>query len=71
MQPTLIRHIRSRPDADQHIMRFMMTPLQKVNIVGRNQPEPELLRQTRQHQITFSLGLNPMVVHFKEEVFRT
>ena len=65
---SFVRHHLAGADADHHIVRLVVAPLQKVHIVGRDQPKPELTRQTRQRLVAFVLRLKAVVVHFQEEI---
>ena len=47
-----------------------MAPFEKVNIVRRDQPEPEFAPDLRQDAIAFPLRLEPVIVQFEKEILR-
>ena len=51
-------------------MRFVIAPIEKMDVVRRDQSEPEILRQVRQHAIAFVLRFHAVIVQLEEEIFR-
>ena len=68
--PPFVLHHLAGADADHHVVRLVVAPLQKMHIVGRDQAEPEFLREARQHLVAFVLRLDAVVVHFQKEILR-
>src|SRR5204863_9231957 len=69
--PFLILHHPAGPDADHDIVRFVMTPLEKMDVVRRDQAEPKFLRDLRQSPVAFALRLKAMIVQFEKEILRS
>ena len=67
-QAALVIHVRARPDADEHIMRFVTFPREEMDVVGCDQSHAELLRHARQRLIDAQLLGDPMILHFQEVV---
>ena len=53
-----------------HVVRLVMLALEEMHVVGRHQPEPEILRHPRQHPVHLELRLDPVIVHLEEKVLR-
>ena len=68
--PPFVLHHLAGADADHHVVRLVMAPLQKMHVVRRDQAEPEFLREARQHLVAFVLRLDAVVVHLEEEILR-
>src|SRR5437773_2338420 len=69
--PFFVLHHPAGPDANHDIVRFMMTSLEKMDVIRRDEAEPKFLRDLRQSPVAFSLRLEAMVVQFEEEILRS
>ena len=52
-------------------MRFMIAPAQKVDVVGRDQPNSQISGDLRQTTIALALLFHPVIVKFDKEIFRS
>ena len=68
--PFFVLHHLARADADHDVVRFVMAPFEKVNVVRRHQPEPEFTPDFWQNTVAFSLRLQSVIVQLEEEILR-
>ena len=68
--PPFVVHHFPGADADHHVVRLVMAPLQEMHVVRRHEAEPELLREFWQDRVALFLHLDAVVVHLEEEIFR-
>ncbi len=64
-------HHLAGADADHYVVRLVVAALEKMDVVGSDQTEPEFLRELRQHGVALLLHLDPVVVHLEEKIVRT
>ena len=68
--PPFVGHHLAGADADHDVVGFVVASLQEMHVVGRDQTEPKLLGQARQHLVALFLRLKAMVVHLHKEILR-
>jgi len=66
----LVLHHLAGADAKHHVVRVVIAPAQKMDVIRRNQTETELFRQLRQDPVAFVLLFHAVVVQFQEEILR-
>src|SRR5262249_13960180 len=66
--PSLAIHHLARADAKHHIVRPVILPLKKMDIVSRHQPQAQFTCQSRQHEITFPLFAKTVIMQLDEEI---
>ena len=67
-QPPLVGHVRSRANANHHVVRLVVGALEEVDVVGRNQTEPEILAPAHKVRIHLPLRIHPVVVDLEEKI---
>ena len=67
MHPVLVGDVGAGPDADHHVVRFVISSFEKMHVVRGHQPQPELLTEVNHRTGAGVLLLHVMVVHLKEE----
>ncbi len=57
-------------DAHHHVVRFVIAPAQKMNIVRSNKSDTDVPGNLRQDTIAQALLFHAVIVHFHEEILR-
>ena len=65
-----VLHHFAGADAKHDVMRVVIAPAQKMNVVRRDQTDAEVFRDFRQHAIALALLFHAVVVQLHEEIFR-
>ena len=58
-------------DADHDVVRFVMRAFEKMDVVSRNQSEPEFPRDRGQGRVALPLRLETVIVQLEEKIFST
>jgi hypothetical protein len=67
-EPLLVADVLARADAEKHVVRMPVGLPQIVDVVGADEGQPEIARDWQEAGIHRALLVNPLILHFEEEV---
>jgi hypothetical protein len=70
VHPVFVLHHLASADAKHDVVRVVIAPSQKMNVVRRNHPQAQVPGNFRQNGVALLLFLQAVIVQFNKEIFR-